>query len=208
MEYAAQARAAAALLGHEVLAGVGTGGGDFLRSSEGRVGVAPASRVAEYMHIARTALTGEPVLHSGNHYSVGMQLPKMSGPGAKIGAGVLRPRMARTAGANADFIVTWLTPASWLADTIIPALDRGAAEAGRPRPHVVTYVHAAIARNGRAAERLAEAGNRDHLRAEHYADMLRRAGVVKESEPATARALIGPEDLAAGLFLRGLAVRP
>ncbi|MER6841096.1 LLM class flavin-dependent oxidoreductase [Streptomyces platensis] len=55
-------------------------------------------------------------------------------PKVDIGLGVLRPGMARLAGHIADVAITWLTPAAYLRDTVIPALRAGAESAGRPVP--------------------------------------------------------------------------
>ncbi len=127
----------------------------------------------------RALLDGEEVALDGTHHRVHGSLPPV-GPHApvEVGAGVLRPGMARTAGATADVAITWMTPPAYLRDTLVPRLADGAAEAGRARrPRVATAVHVAVRRPGRDPRRLAEAAAGAHLRAPHYADMLRRAGV-------------------------------
>ncbi|MFU0243372.1 LLM class flavin-dependent oxidoreductase, partial [Streptomyces scabiei] len=98
-------------------------------------------------------------------------------PGVELGLGVLRPALARTAGRVADAAISWMTPPGYLRDTLLPALAKGAAEAGREVPRLVTVVHAALARPGRNPYRLAYTGAGEHLRAPHYTDMLRRAGL-------------------------------
>ncbi|PZX36499.1 MULTISPECIES: hypothetical protein [unclassified Streptomyces] len=81
-------------------------------------------------------------------------------------------------------------------------MAKGAAEAGRPVPRVVTVVHAAVDRPHRNPYRLAYTAARAHLAGRHYTDMLRRAGLrVHHSRPnlgARARALVD-----AGVFLHG-----
>jgi alkanesulfonate monooxygenase SsuD/methylene tetrahydromethanopterin reductase-like flavin-dependent oxidoreductase (luciferase family) len=121
-------------------------------------------------------------------------------PLAEVGAGVLRPGMARAAGRSADVAISWLTPPSYVQEVLVPALEEGARAAGRPRPRLVTVVHAAVARPGRSPLPLAQRGTDKHLRVHHYADMLRRAGLdVDVSDPVSgARELVE-----AGVFLYG-----
>lgn len=102
----------------------------------------------------------------------------------ELGCGVLRPTMARHAGAVSDAVVTWLTPTSHLAEAVVPALGAGAASAGRPAPRVVSIVPCALRRPGREPVRLAATAVGQHIRLPHYAAMLRGAGVDLRGEPA------------------------
>jgi len=180
VELAIQARALAALSGHEVMAGIGTGGPAFVRAMTGREETRPAARTREYLDVARRTLSGEHFVHDGEFYDVEGMFAPLASPPVSFGAGVLRPRMAHTAGGAADFMVSWLAPPAWLRETLVPALERGAVEAARARPRVVAYLHAALRRPGRVAEDLVAAGNSAHLSAAHYADALRQAGVTVE----------------------------
>ena len=100
------------------------------------------------------------------------------GPPVELGLGVLRPAMARLAGELADVAITWLTPAGYLRDVIVPALREGARAAGRPVPRLA-------ANRARGPERarsrpggdLVLAANSGHLSMPHYQDMLRRSGI-------------------------------
>src|SRR5690606_32168474 len=119
-------------------------------------------------------------------------LPPLPGQSVEVGLGVLRPRMARLAGELADVAITWLTPASYLAQRILPALEEGAAAAGRSTPRTVAIVPVALPAAGRDPIDLALASNGMHLQTPHYRDMLRQAGVtVDPANPRlSARALL------------------
>lgn len=122
-------------------------------------------------------------------------------PGAavQLGCGVLRPVMARHAAAVSDAVVTWLTPVGHLGGALRPALDAGAAAAGRRAPWVVAIVPCAVRRPGRSPARLAATAVGRHIRLPHYASMLRASGVDLVGDPGhDLRAA-----LRAGLFAYG-----
>ncbi|MFD0480771.1 hypothetical protein ACFQ0B_81275 [Nonomuraea thailandensis] len=126
----------------------------------------------------------------------GFTLPPLRHPPVEVGAGVLRPGMARAAGTRADTAITWLTPPSYVKDVLAPALGTG--------PRIVTVVHAAVARPGRDPAHLAHLAAGAHLQAAHYTGMLRAAGI--DADPsdtrAGARALVS-----SGLFVTGTAAQ-
>lgn len=186
-EAAAQARSLAALTGHPLVAGFGASYPELVERLTGAAPARPATAAGEYLAAVRTLLDGGDVR--------GFALPPLRHPPVEVGAGVLRPGMARVAGAYADTAVTWLTPPSYVAGVLAPALrERG----GNPR--IVTVVHAAVTRPGRDPEHLAHLAAGAHLQAAHYTGMLRTAGVDADpSDPrAGARALVR-----SGLFATG-----
>lgn len=174
---AMQARSVAALSGMPYVAGIGPAAPEFQRSLRKDPYAAPLAAMREYVSIMRRLLADEHVDFAGDHYHVRGRLVPQSHSSVELGLGVLRPRMARLAGAVADVAVTWMTPAHYVADTLVPALAEGATAADRPRPRVATMVHVAVARPGRDIRRTALAGAGAHLGAAHYTDMLRRSGV-------------------------------
>ncbi|MFE1317384.1 LLM class flavin-dependent oxidoreductase [Kitasatospora phosalacinea] len=202
---AVQARSLGVLTGHRPVVGYGAGEPEFVAALHGAPYARPASAVAEYVDVVRRLLHERRLDHPGPLFPVrGARLPDTEvPPGAgppEVGAGVLRPGMARAAGAVADTAITWLTPPDYVRDVLAPALERGARAAGRERPRIVTVVHAALDRPGRNAMVLAQRATRFHLRAPHYVDMLRRAGLdVDASDPvSSARELVEE-----GVFLFG-----
>ncbi|WP_235558181.1 LLM class flavin-dependent oxidoreductase [Sphaerimonospora mesophila] len=197
---AVQARSLAMSTGHPVIAGFGPGPTVFQRSMLGRPYRSQLTAVREYVQIVRGLLDGDTVDVSGEYFCFQGGLYDFPAPRVDVGLGVLRPGMARLAGEVADVAITWLTPASYLRDVIVPALREGAAAAGRPVPKVTAMVPLALRRADREAGEIALAGNAMHLKFPHYTDMLRRAGILIEGvDPAAdARALVE-----GGAFLSG-----
>ncbi|WUH97795.1 LLM class flavin-dependent oxidoreductase [Spirillospora sp. NBC_00431] len=189
---AAHAQALAVTMGHPVVAGYGPGAEILQRALLGAPYRSPLTATREYLTIVREALTGKPVEHRGDHFSCRFALKPVPGPPVEVGAGVLRPAMARVAGECADVAITWLAPADYLRDVIVPALREGAEAAGRPTPRLVSLVPVALAEDGRDLPAMVAAAHSGHLRLPHYAAMLRRCGIDVDTSdlPSAARALI------------------
>lgn len=188
LQAAAEARSLAAFTGHGMVAGFGAATPEFVSHVLGRPYPRPATAVRDYLIRVRAYLDG----HAA-------ELPPFEHPPVELGAGVLRPGMAKAAGASADVAITWMTPPSYLRDTIIPALHAGAA-GRRATPRVATVVHAAVERAGREPARLAYAAAFAHLCSPHYTDMLRRAGCeVNPYDPVSGAQRI----VAQGVFVYG-----
>ncbi|WP_333736243.1 LLM class flavin-dependent oxidoreductase [Streptomyces sp. IBSBF 2806] len=183
---AMQARSLAAVTGNSVVAGYGPGAAVF---QEGLMGAAYASQltaVREYVSTVRGLLHNDSYTLDGDYFRVRSGLHPLPAPPVEVGLGVLRPGMARVAGALADVAITWLTPVNYLRDVVMPALKEGAASADRPTPRVVAMMPVALARPDRDPARLALASNEGHLRLAHYQDMLRKAGI--DTDPADLKA--------------------
>ncbi|WP_225850430.1 LLM class flavin-dependent oxidoreductase [Streptomyces sp. HPF1205] len=196
---ALQARSLAALMREPVAIGYGAAYPSFVRGVRGEPYARPAAAVGEFVDIARRLANNQAVSHDGEMFSVHTRLPPMSTAAVEIGAGVLRPGMARTAGRTCDLAMTWLTPLNYLTDVIMPAVAEGARGVQRP-PRIVCVVHAGVRRPGRNPMLLAQYGSISHLQAPHYTDMLRKAGLdVDASDPVSgARELVQ-----AGVYLYG-----
>lgn len=200
LDAAVQARSLARLTGHSAVLGLGPATPDFVTALHGEPYKSPRDVCVGYLEEVRG------LLHSAEHGGAGaLALPGMDHPGVELGLGVLRPVLARAAGMVADVAISWMTPPGYLRDVLVPALAKGAAEAGRhddPRggPRLVTVAHAALARPGRNPYRIAYTAARAHLGTAHYTDMLRRAGLrVHPAQPNLgARTLVD-----SGAFLYG-----
>ncbi|WP_405587852.1 LLM class flavin-dependent oxidoreductase [Streptomyces sp. NBC_01190] len=198
---ALQARSLAALMERPVSVGYGAADPAFVTGLTGAPYAKPAAAVEEYVTAVRALLRGGRVRHKGALYDIDYVLPEMEHAPVEVGAGVLRPVMARAAGRAAEVAMTWLTPPHYLRDTVVPALAAGAEQAGRPRPpRLVAMVPAAFAGPGRNPMLLAQNTVMNHMRKVHYTDMLRRAGLdVDRSDPiAGARELVDE-----GVFIYG-----
>lgn len=200
-EAAIQARSVAATTGHPFVGGFGPGSPRFVSALRGARFESPLTAMREYLDIVGRLLRGEQVRTEGRYYALSAGLLPMETPGIEVGAGVLREGMARVAGETADVAITWMTPRSYVAERLVPALEEGRERAGRENgPRVATVVHVAVDRPHRDPYQLAQAGAGAHLSMGHYTDMLARAGVPADpTDPvAGARALVDH-----GVFVTG-----
>ncbi|MEU8887070.1 F420-dependent peptide dehydroalanine reductase LxmJ [Streptomyces sp. NPDC048442] len=201
-EAAVQARSLALLTDRPVVAGFGIGNPDFVAGLTGGPYESPRTAVRDYLRSVRALLDGERVEQGGPYHQLHGSLMPLDHPRVELGAGVLRPGMARTAGETADVAITWMTPPTYVAGVLRPALEEGARLRPLPLrpPRIATAVHVAVVRPGRDPRRLAIAAAQEHLRAPHYLDMLRRAGVrIDPHDPAgTADALLDSGVVVAG----------
>ncbi|WP_432924927.1 LLM class flavin-dependent oxidoreductase [Microbispora sp. CA-135349] len=201
LEAAAQARSLAVLTGHPVVSGHGAATPELVAALRGAPYGRPATAAAGYAAAVRGILGGGIEGHECEACVGTAGLYPMKHPPIEVGLGVIRPGMARAAGAVADVAITWMTPPAYVRDTLIPALAAGAA--GRPSPpRVVTVVHVALANPGRDPRKLAHAGAKVHLGTPHYTDMLRRAGVAADpGDPVAGAAALVEE----GVYVYGTA---
>ncbi|MCX5200282.1 LLM class flavin-dependent oxidoreductase [Streptomyces sp. NBC_00237] len=176
-EAALQAKSLSLMTGESVVAGFGPGSRDMQWALRGEPYRSPLTAAREYLTAVRGALTGTPEVVEGEYWHQAARLAALPGPVVELGLGVLRPGMAKVAGELADVAITWLTPARYLAELVVPALKAGAEKAGRGVPRVAAIVPLALAGDGRDPAKLALASNGAHLSLPHYRDMLRKGHV-------------------------------
>ena len=193
-----QARSVALATGQRVVAGFGPAPVAYQEMLGCRY-ESPLTAAREYVTIVRGLVRGRWVDMAGRYYTCRTRLPRaLTAVPVDVGLGVLRPRMAQLAGEVADAAITWLTPAPYLHEVVLPALQEGARRAERPTPRLIALVPTALARPGVRPEELVLASNTVHLAAPHYRDMLARAGVPVGD--------LGPEALAPLLLDRDIFV--
>ena len=182
---AVEARSLSALSGAPYVAGFGPGALTFQKQFLGEPYAKPLRAMTEYVSTIRRLLDSEHVVLEGEYFHSTSAMLHVPAPAVEVGLGVLRPGMAKTVGQVADVAITWLTPHWYIGEQLMPAIERGAEEAGRTRtPRVASIVHAAVARPGRNLRRLVFAAAGPHLGSPHYTDMLGRAGLsVDPREP-------------------------
>jgi F420-dependent oxidoreductase-like protein len=143
----------------------------------------PVSHSREYLDVVRALLHTGAVDHQGTRFRVQAFLDV---EGAGIGSpatappvllAVLREQMARVAGGHADGALCWLTPASYLADVVAPAVQRGAADAGRDAPPIVAELPCALTTDRDAVHAMAAADLAVYPMMPYYRNMLDAAGV-------------------------------
>ncbi|MFK4070837.1 LLM class flavin-dependent oxidoreductase [Streptomyces sp. NPDC029674] len=176
-EAAHQVRSLALATGEPVVAGFGPGGRSFQSSLMGAPYRSPLTAVREYLAIVRGLLDEAQVEVRGEYFTCHARMGPAIAPPIELGLGVLRPGMARLAGEIADVAITWLTPASYLENAVLPALREGAAACARAAPRLSAIVPVALDRPDRAPADMVIASNAAHMQAPHYIDMLKRAGI-------------------------------
>lgn len=191
LEAAMQARTLAAITGHPAVAGFGPGAEVLQTSLLGRPYRSPLSATREYLRIVRAGLQGKVLDDDGAYFTGANTLAGVPAPPVEVGVGVLRPRMAELAGELADVVITWLTPARYLAEVLLPAVRRGAERAGRSMPRLVCMVPVTIPRGDARASEAVLSANGGHLMLPHYRDMLTRSGVtLHDDEHRTAESVV------------------
>ena len=103
----------------------------------------PLSRLREYLQVLRPALHDGEVEFRGEFYSVKGRLP--GAPGTPVMISALGPKAFEAAGELTDGAISWVTPIDYLHQTALPAMERGAAAAGRERPSLVAHISVAFA---------------------------------------------------------------
>ncbi|MEU4160320.1 LLM class flavin-dependent oxidoreductase [Actinoplanes sp. NPDC026670] len=174
---ALRAQTMAVASGHRFVAGFGPGGKSLQQTLLGAAYRSQLDAIREYVTVVRALLEDGKVDFQGEYFQARMSVTRFPRPPVDIGLGVLRPRMAELAGEVADVAITWLTSASYLRDTVVPALRRGAERAGRPMPRLVAIVPMALRAPDRDPVELALISNSGHMSLPHYIDMLQRSGI-------------------------------
>ena len=106
--------------------------------------------------------------------------------------GALVPHMLRLAGELADGTITGATGPHGLAEHVVPAITRAAADAGRPPPRVVAAVVACITDESDAARGRIAATSKAYATFPAFKAMLEREGVASQVDIG----LIGSESVA------------
>ncbi len=136
---------------------------------------APIGHLREYLQILRSLLHTGAAEFQGRWYSASASL---SAPAADVPimASALRTGAFETCGELADGAISWVCPHFYLRDQALPALRRGAENAGRPAPPLIAHAPVCVTEDIDAA--------RDGVRARlgyfpanpFYANMFAQAG--------------------------------
>lgn len=101
----------------------------------------PAKHMDEYLQVLLPALTDRKVSFTGDIWSAeteGIGGTPVEPPTVMLAA--MGPRMLQMAGERTAGSILWLSGPKAIAEQIKPALDRAAADAGRPAPRIVASV--------------------------------------------------------------------
>ena len=134
----------------------------------------PLTQVREYLTVLRS------LLHDGEVDFVGEHVTAR----ARIRTPVRTPLMASAAGLRAfelcgevsDGAISWVAPKSYLMKQALPALRRGAEQAGRAVPPLIAHVPMAVNADRQAARALAREQLAPYARSAHFRGTWTRAG--------------------------------
>jgi len=116
-----------------LLLGLGVQARNYVSGWHDRVYERPIRAVREYVTILKRALAGEPVTFEGEIFSVRgfqLQMPMPEQP-ARVYVAAVGPQMIQLAGEVADGVLGYCWSAAYVRDVVLPALEKGAARAGR-----------------------------------------------------------------------------
>lgn len=99
----------------------------------------PVTNLREYLTVTRRLLSDGKVEFSGRYFQTEAEIPAPI-PEVPVMASALRPGAFELCGELADGAISWVCPADYLRDTGLPALRRGASEAGRTTPPLIAHV--------------------------------------------------------------------
>jgi len=154
--------------------GIGTSHGASFAAPYGAAFGKPLAQLREYLEVLNPALHDGKVQFKGEFYAVDATLPRPAAVPVLISA--LRENAWELAGECSDGGISWLCPVSYLLQTAKPAMERGAAKAGRPAPPLVAHIPVAFGNDRPAIRAAFRAGFGVYRRAPFYARMFAAAG--------------------------------
>jgi alkanesulfonate monooxygenase SsuD/methylene tetrahydromethanopterin reductase-like flavin-dependent oxidoreductase (luciferase family) len=167
----------------------------------------PLDQLREYLQVLRPALQTGRADFEGEFYRVHAALPYATGTPVFISA--LRERAFETAGELTDGAITWLCPFDYLEHVGRPALERGAATAGRQAPPLIAHVLVSPRTDRAAVLASARTMLRGYAEAVFYQRMFADAGFPLGADLALPDALIetlvvsgGVDEIRAGMTER------
>ena len=97
----------------------------------------PLGHLREYLRIVKSLLQEGKVDFDGEHYQVHESIAEPVD--VPVMASALQRGSFELCGAEADGAISWVCPLAYLRDTALPAMKRGADEAGRPVPPLIAH---------------------------------------------------------------------
>ncbi len=132
------------------------------------------TNLREYLITIRALLHEGRVDYQGFHVSSKARVtPHAPVP---VMASALRPKSYELCGELSDGAISWMSPLKYLSETALPALQAGAASAGRDAPPLVAHVPIAVTTDRGAAEQMAREQLAMYARVPNYQGMFAAAG--------------------------------
>ena len=148
---------------------------------------APLAHLREYLRILKALLQTGSVDFDGEHYSAHASI---AGPlDVQVMGSALQKGSFELCGAEADGAISWVCPATYLRDVALPAMKKGADEAGRPAPPLIAHVPICVHDNLEEV-RTAMRAQFGHPGLPFYQNMLIAAGYPEAKEGKWSDAMI------------------
>jgi F420-dependent oxidoreductase-like protein len=160
--------------------GVGPSGPRVIEPIFGIAYDRPTTHLREYVTILRTVLQQGEVDFQGEMLKARVRLAKPTQ--VEVLASALRAKSFELAGELTDGAISWMCARDYIKRTAAPALAKGASDAGRQRPPLVTHVPLVVSTNEAAVRQVAPAQFGFYLKVIMYQNMFRDAGYPEAAE--------------------------
>lgn len=195
MMLAAQAMTVQDASGGRLTLGIGLSHQIVIESMFGMSYDKPARHMKEYLSILMPLLHGEASAFNGETLSFNGGIGFTTEP-VPVLVAALGPRMLQIAGAMTEGTVTWMTGPATLESHIVPSIQRGAADAGRPAPRVAVGLPVCVTDDADGARERAAKAFAMYGMLPSYRAMLDREGAAGPADVA----IVGDEAaVAAGI---------
>ena len=168
--------------------GVGPSHGPIMERQYGIPYVRPLEHLREYVTIVKTLLASGSVDFKGERYTVRSRLEPA--PAVPVIISALREASFELAGAVADGAVSWNCPAPYLHEVALPAMQRGAQQAGRTTPPLVGHAFLTVTEDADAVMAAAGVALQRYPQLPNYAQMFAAAGYPEALEGAWSQRML------------------
>jgi len=149
----------------------------------------PLTHLREYLQILKAALQrGGQVEFTGRFFKVRGDLGQPVD--VQVMASGLRRKAFELIGEVADGAISWVCPLRYIEDVALPALDRGANRAGRPRPAMVMHVGVCVHEDAAEARETAMRQLGFYPRFPFYRQMFLDAGFAEAADGSMSEAML------------------
>ncbi len=135
----------------------------------------PLTNLREYVHIVKTLLRKGAVDFDGRHYRAHARIDQPVAD-VPIMASALRRASYEFCGAETDGAISWVCPYPYLRDVALPAMRKGADQAGRPAPPLIAHVPVCVDEDRGRVRAAARSDLSIYPRLPFYARMFAEAG--------------------------------
>ena len=160
--------------------GLGTSGQGGVEQTLGINFRAPLAHLREYVRILKALLQEGSVDYSGRYYQAHTGIP--TSVDVPVMAAALGEGAFEMCGAEADGAISWVCPSAYLRDVALPAMRRGAEQAGRATPPLVAHVPVCVHDDPDEAREAIAQQFGGFARAPFYRNMFHNAGFPEVAE--------------------------